>query len=824
MLARAVSIALLMLAASVLTAQAEPPEITPWPTTQIDVYKGDSGFLTTDDEDELPGESEVRKLEAFLSYAAKKMQDMGFPAPALEVIRTDICAACYRIYLDEIVIGGKGASGLTSNSGWSLTTGTYDVVTIKRSSALSENGERILPGAYITGAHELFHAVQDRTTYLYDDDPMGEPNPAGKWISEGTADAIAIYLFETYPKHAEIAGNKPWIKGLAAEKRFGSRLYSQPLPVQDGSEEANEFPDYHSSSFWRYLAEIAAVRDRAPTPREETPGNSSEAIAKAAKALMPGPEMEKADFSYLAKFLNTKNTGKSARRELAWLDTTLRASDLFAQPLGETYARFLTTTAGYWNHRYKNQNFSQDDWLKMFFDDCIPLPFKAGQSSNLVEVTLPEMAARCIRISQVGGTAPVPFDLQVDTASETETNQLWLGTNDGQIVSRRYSRDRDMVAERDVGLWPNWVADPATPGIFILTNAAASANVTQPVTVNIQVTASKRGKEDEEKAPAKAAPSKDPGPDGRADALEKRVQAAGDALSMTGLFAMQIDRTDTDMTIHLGSAPLALNAVFGVNGSGGLMDQNLTAGAGLSDASIAVRDAYLSGDTPQNAGDDVYIRIPRIDYGFTGTIEGAKISTTDRDGTPLFAVGPADSLPGPQREFRPSGRVTIQSFTPRMLIASYEARFVDPNSLTPSQMQQSQPTLAVSYTGQETFSISAPWARMSETADTMPVDPWGELESDMLKRLPPDLAGAGRSIAAEARRASEEDRDPNFTTITSALSAPKGTCDCSCAGLDALNRMGEAVDAAGRAPTAAERQLAACGMTCSAQYAICEGD
>ena len=118
---RAVLVAFFALFGPVLLAQAEK-----WPTTQIDVYKGDSGFFTPDDEDDLPGDSEVRKLEAFLSYAARQMQDMGFPAPALEVIKTDTCKACYRIYLDEIALAFGELRGQTTNTGWAFTTGTYD--------------------------------------------------------------------------------------------------------------------------------------------------------------------------------------------------------------------------------------------------------------------------------------------------------------------------------------------------------------------------------------------------------------------------------------------------------------------------------------------------------------------------------------------------------------------------------------------------------------------------------------------------------------------------------------------------------------------------
>ena len=796
---RAVLVAFFALFGPVLLAQAEK-----WPTTQIDVYKGDSGFFTPDDEDDLPGDSEVRKLEAFLSYAARQMQDMGFPAPALEVIKTDTCKACYRIYLDEIALAFGELRGQTTNTGWAFTTGTYDVITIDRGKALSKDERKILPAAYITGAHELFHAVQDRTTYLYDDNPAIEPNPAGNWISEGTAEAIALYLFETYPARASIAPNPLFIEGVSQKKQFGGRLYSEPLPAESDDEASNRLAGYRTSSFWRYLAEVWARRKTGTQPG------------------LPGPGDEKADFSYLVKLLSVENKGDEPWEELRWLKETLRKPETLGARLDETYARFLTTLAGYANHRHSNQNISEEDWLRMFFGECVTLPFRPGQNSDRKTVKLPEMAGICVRVVPAGADTALSFDLHIDTAVEAETNQIWVGTDNGQILTKRIWQEWDPKVKADTGLWPGLVTDPKDPAIFIVTNAANPAELTRPTTISLQATAGTREKE------AAAAPSKstkgDPGPDGREEDVKERVLAAGNKLTGNGQFSMQIDRTDTDMTIHLGLAPQALDAAFGTSGSGGVVDQMLTKGGSLGNVSAAVQSAYLSGTQTIGAGDDVYIRMPRIDYGFTGTVEGVNIYTTGADGSQLYAIGPTDSLPGPQREFRPSGRVTILSFTPRMLIARYEADFVDPFSLTPSQMQQSRPTLDVKYSGRERFAISAPMARMNETGTTMPVDPWADLESDLAKRLPPDLSGAAAAITEEAKRASEEDREPDFSSIRSGPGAPAGSCDCSCAGLDALNRMGEAVEAEGRAPTAAEQSLAMCAMTCSAQYAVCEGD
>ena len=149
---------------------------------------------------------------------------------------------------------------------------------------------------------------------------------------------------------------------------------------------------------------------------------------------------------------------------------------------------------------------------------------------------------------------------------------------------------------------------------------------------------------------------------------------------------------------------------------------------------------------------------------------------------------------------------------------------MDPAALTPSQMQQSRPTLDIRYSADESFVLSAPWTKLDRPESAMPVNMWGEVEADLLKRMPPDLVDIGRTMVEEARSASEEGRDPDFSAITSANNPTSAACDCSCSGMQTLMRMGEAVDAAGRAPTAAERELAACGMTCSKQYAVCEAD
>ena len=772
-----------------------------WPTTRIDVYKGDSGFFSEDDEAELPGDSEVRKLEDFLSYAAERMEAWGFPAPALQLIESEACAACYRIYLDEIVFGGGDAAGVTSNFVWTPSAGEYDVTTIDRNKALKDNDTKIRVAAYITGAHELFHTVQHSTPYL-----SGGEKAASRWISEGTAEAVALYLLESYPKRATIQPNEQYIEGVNKEKQYGGRLYSLPLPVEERGGTSNPMGDYRSSSFWRYLAEIAASRN--------TSGRAS----------MPGPAKEDADFSYLVELFGKPNAGNSLSAEITWLDQSLWHYDLFAQKLGETHARFLSTLAGYADYRYVDRKMAQDEWLQMFFGKCVTVSFKPGAPSRKQVLDLRGMAGRCVEVRQVGGTDAVQFDLQIETGSEAETEQLWVGEPGGQVLSRRHDRLWDETIDRDRSVWFNKVVRGSAPVIFIVTNAADTASTTRPVSATVQVTFNQWTRPG---APApRAAPATDPGPDGRSDALKKRVEAAGGEMTTGSAYTMQIQRDESVMHIRLSAVPMVVSAAFTPGGSGGFMDQILTSGEGVEAAASGVMAAYFPGGRPrqQQAGEEVAILIPRIEYGFTGTIPGARIYTTDSDGTPLFAVGPQDSQAGPQREFRPSGTVTISHFSPEYLSGSYHADFVDPGAVTPSQMQQSRPTLDIRYSAGESFVVSAPWTTLDRTDSAMPVNMWDEVEADLLKRMPPDMADIGRAMVEEARSASEDGRDPDFSAITSVNNPASAACDCSCSGMEALTRMGEAVDAAGRAPTAAERELAACGMACSKQYAVCEAD
>mgnify|MGYP003648103716 CR=1 FL=1 len=789
-----VSVLALALPSMAQLAPVTEAPVRPWPTTQFDVYNGDPGFFGPGDEAATPSAAELKKMEDFLSFAAVQMQDWGFPAPALEVIKTETCPACYRIFLGTPL---GGANGVTGSMGWSYANGTFDVTVLNRDKLLKN--DKFLARAYATAAHELFHTVQHRTKYLYDKAGQIDGNSAHKWITEATAEAVGAHLAEVYFNQPKDLPDLHW------SRRFGLRSYAKPLPVENGAEFDDALLDYYTSSLWRYLAEV------------------NHAKTGEAKASMPGPDAEEANYAYLARLFDMSNLGDSPSQELIWLDTGLKHDPKIRMSLARLYPQFLATIAGYDDHRHKNQDIFGDTWRDGLFGRCISLTLSPEQNSSLKEFRISEMAGRCIIVQQLNGSSQIRFDLQIETASEAETSQLWVGTRGGQVLARHTASTDTEIENRNLAIWKGLPVSASEPTVFVLSNVSSNVGSTRPIDGNIQATVNNL--EQHTQLIPEAETPDDPGPDGRGDAATKRAFAVRDLITSIGAYAMEAEVADNRMGLKFGLAPAMLEEIGGINGAGGMMDQILTnaeaLGANMAGLNESIMAAAQQIETVPGA--EVSMSVPAISYGFTGTIEGVSISSSGGDGPDLMTVGPRDSIPGPQREFRPSGTLTITEYSPRVLSGTYSGTLVDP-TLTQPQMQQSQPVLRSVSTISGSFSFSAPWINDDRATVNAPADPWQDVETDITNRLPPGMADIGRSISAEAESAAKAGRDPDFSGITTSVGVPASQCDCTCSGLAALERMGQAAESNGRSPSAAERSMIACAMTCAPQYAVCEGE
>lgn len=802
----------LILMISALLMIGSPAKAQKWPTTQFEVLNVDGrGFVTKPEvsTEPYPGASELKKLEDILAFSARRLESWGFPPPNLEVNTTARCEKCYHIYLHEFGwIKGSSTPGVTDSFGISPAHGTYEVISINRSAATTADNKRLLPGAYVTVIHELIHPILKQTNYAYDKPGWPDGNKKiGAWINEGIPDAIAYYLYTEYFKDnppAPFPTQRSW-------RFYGARAYEIPLAVREKNVVVREEDvNYSSSSFWRYLAELHYNRKHDPI------------------ASLPGPDFERADFSYLVDLLSQNHLGDSQRDEYMWLDHNLASSRHIGQSLTYILPRFYATIAGYWDHRAQSkytdpQAVTRDNWMKALFDGCLRINLTTRRSSNKVPIEIPELAARCLYIDVTDAASDVNVDIQVRTEAEDGEEllkQLWLGTPGGQTVSQ----PTDGASKVDDGYQVVWmsrpVIKPGVPTAFILSNVGSKSYDTKPFTGTVFVSITHGTTR--ANGPKGARLDVAPGPDGREDAAIQRAEAYGTSLSEW----VALTASAQEMNIMLGMSPDILNVLGDAGGSGGLLDQFLVSGAAMLanqtvfDEATAAAMEYRQ-TTP---GAEVDILLPPLEFGFKGTISNVRIRSSGGPGPDRFTVGPKDTLPGPGTHFEPSGTVIITEYSPWVLTGSYHGQLVDPNNLDEDQRRQSQPVLDVLDEANGVFSISAPWFGDERYERIQLSDPWADLEADLKNRLPTVMTGMVSEMTQEAKRASETGRTPDFSSAIAKAAPPAESCDCSCAGLAEIERMGEAVDAAGRAPTRSELDLAACGLTCARQWAVCEGE
>lgn len=801
---------------SALLMLGPPAMAQKWPTTQFEVLNVDGSGLWAKPEVSTvpyPDASELKKLEDFLAFSAVRLEAWGFPAPDMEVNTTARCAKCYHIYMSDLAgwldTPGSGTRGYADNVGWSFAHGKYTVVNIDRRYATSTDLKVVQPRAYTTVVHEMIHPILNQTRYAYDRAGQLDGNKrVGDWIKEGIPDAIAYYLYTEYFKDQPPGRIENWVRF------YGSRAYEVPLGVRDKNTLVREENvGYASSSFWRYLAELHYNKKHDPI------------------ASLPGPNFEPADFSYLVELLAQTHLGNSQRDEYVWLDHTLASSRHIGQSLTYILPRFYATIAGYWDHRAQSQytnkgSVDRDKWMLALFNRCHRINLTTRQMSNEVSIEIPELAATCLYIDVTDATSNVNVDIQVRTEADDGPEllkQLWLGTPGGQTVSQPTDGASKVANGHQVVWISRPVIKPGVPTAFILSNVGSKSYDTKPFTgtLRVSMTIGATGATGAN-APKGAALDVAPGPDGREDAAIQRAEAYGTSLSeWAGMTA-----SAQEMNIMLGMSPDILNVLGDAGGSGGLLDQVLVSGAAMLanqtvfDEATAAAMEYKQ-TTP---GAEVDILLPPLELGFTGTISNVRIRSSGGPGPDRFTVGPKDTLQGPGTHFEPSGTVIITEYSPWVLTGRYHGQLVDPDNLDEDQRRQSQPVLDVLGEANGVFSISAPWFGDERYERIQLADPWADLEADLKNRLPAVMTDMVSEMTQEAKRASETGRTPDFSSAIAKAAPPAESCDCSCAGLAAIERMGEAVDAAGRAPTRSELDLAACGLTCARQWAVCEGE
>ena len=709
----------------------------------------------------------IEKIEAYLHEVALEYQRMDFKAPALPIVD-----GRYEVNLYPFEVGyGAPARAECKNP-------THLEVDVDAVIKWGKWDDRL----YEHLAHELFHAVV--ASYDHCDIDIN------RFFTEGVAQAVGVDM--AY----RLRGQEPTRSNAG---RWGARRYDIPLHHPKDKNDA-----YDTESFWRYLGEHVTAKAQGKSASvDEIP----------------------ADYSYLHTIMLEPLSSGDDTTVLRWLDAGLKKA--INQPLDREYAFFLSTFAGYGEGRYTSATRTPDEVNALVqdavFDQCQTLSLNAKPAGVSSTLNILPLAGECIRIDGDDVSRPEALTLVIQMVADStkQLNQIWLGVAGDQKTSKRLAAAGMTATGKH---YARWHVDlmPEQQMTLIATNINTSPWGTAPFIGEVSIDSTIARLDSTFVGPLPSAST----PPVSTSTVDSRNKQAARKLTFNGPSATRvvIDAIDRSIHISLQSTPDILNVLSGINAEGGELEHLITKGEILNETLADMNSTFsnLSALEKSMPGTTIGIDIPYFDYGFIGTLPGARISTNNYDGGQLYAIGPKDSLPGGQREFKPSGTVTIIQYSPTILEGRFVANFTDPNALTPEQMQESRPILDIVGTINGYFRIAAPWQDDTRYEPDLSVPPLDDLRYDLIARMPAgqeDLVDAVLEAAEEAKRTG---RDPDISSIAAAYGKAPANCDCSCSGMANLEAMGEAVEMASRAPTPAELAMAKCGLTCMAEYQRCE--
>jgi len=686
-----------------------------WPTTRFEVIQGSDfdgtvkkaliadAYSGAFDIPTVPLTPELKTLiEQYLTAVSTEYEEWGLPAPFMDIIKRPDGSDAYRVqYYDT---GGPYALFGPACS------------TVKRStihlnaSKLTRKG-RITNKGYVDLAHELFHATQRASAFGRSD--CNNNVTHGEWVTEGLAEAIGQDVAWEIIGH-----NNRGMELLDQQQRWGLRNYSKPLNIPLRSHRDDK---YQSSSFWRYLAELKYQQ------LLKRSGN----INGGAK---PGPDKHQqfeqgetgTDYSYTAKLLSAPMGSTS---ELAWLEGFLESN--FGATLSHIYIDFVSVLAEYGRYRVEGElSLTQREaaWRNNAFKyttadasvSCVPVSIGLSVRSVSLTVDLDKVSTRCIELDVGDTKTPLRWVTQVVAQSKEVLMQVRLGMAGGQdtITSQEMNplaKSSGIMATAFVTLQPN------LKQYLLVANVADDPWRTKAQTVQLYLTlegsidnvmASKAGTVSPVDTPA----NHTPGPAGATQAHQQATEEIGhqplgvgtadwaynDATEFCTRKSRARGNCQTQSTLTFKSDTsannflydLSLNAIGNVNS--------------MADGLAGMKRAMEFEAT--NDGTKLELVIAGIDYGFKGTIKGVDVRVSGANESAGLRAWrtTAISPTAPCVWGDPTGRVTIEEFTPHILRGTYEAALIS-SELPPADFRGKCPKKSVVKQATGSFVVAAPW-------------------------------------------------------------------------------------------------------------------
>ena len=673
-----------------------------WQVTTFEVYEG--APVKTEDwrEQENPGavgslmrsaqdrfadeegldEALVRDIEEFLSATARRYSDMGFTDPIAANTLDSVVAGrdgepVIRVYLSPV--RGAGYAFYTSGKSCSEPPTPRKALNIN---TLGLKGERLRGTDYATLAHELFHAVMEASNFMRSD----RCNRGG-WITEGMSDAVSHHMAREL-RNADFRDElQPGQKLIL--KVLGARPYSMPLA---GARPRNIDEAYFTSSFWRHLAELTAASRRAERH--------------------PGARPYAEDYRYLVDFLATEYPyGNGPAGEITWLDKTMRQHKHIRSGLAKVYAEFISAFSDFPAWRIDPQKkklgyppADKDRWISTVLGECEPTdPVNYDRPSNH-ELSIQRNAAACIFFSSAAGTNAGTVRILVASDDPAPLKQLRMGLPDGSLVSAPLLTHGKAESPMHIAEWNFPVLKIGD--YLVISNMAEQPATTKPVDLTLQLSIDSWQSSMTPARPASNArePAAPEGESTRREQQKRRTRRAIakplDNLKPVTRVARKLygnecdevrrrfNKCSSQLVISLSLSPLVIeeNPLAAQTASGELFMESMSAqqGGGASAVQAQMQagqnvDRYLRSIDASK----ITLRLPPLDYGFSGTLDNASIEVSRAGGDSYRSYGPRVSSSGQRISKPPNGSVTIAEYTPLVIRGTFRADLVDPDNPGP---------------------------------------------------------------------------------------------------------------------------------------------
>ncbi|MBT8040894.1 MAG: hypothetical protein KJN78_11660 [Gammaproteobacteria bacterium] len=780
----------MMAAPMPVTVEAE------WEIRQFEVFAGAPyqrddglvemiGFDWAEAEDWFSNINRAEVEQAFNDAAAWYSTE-GFPEPMIEpIVQTDNGPA-YRIYVcsEELMVSTAiynfwewiktkiewegdipnwascGAWG-AYNGACARSKGARTFFYLNADGPAFDSDGKLTVKGYQTVAHELFHAIQGNTV-------MGnspEPCEIGKWIGEGQADAVSMDLLdEKWPGITQPTSDS-WIS-----KKRGVRPFNKKL-----TEDAQ---GYTTSSFWRFLGDLNGGYDFFMTAPDGSPGVFDFEIQEAG----------------------------DWRSEVSWLDAGLYSR--FNMNLNEILGLFFND----YSMRIPPQSWTSgnanDDgprWVKGILGECEEITLSGRKTSHEFFMRIEPIAGGCAWLTVNVPQATAQVSLQTASADVSLFKDIWIGLAEGDaILTQGMMAGKSPVdPSRNLGIWADFTVRSGFPTLLTFTNAANQPENSERRVVNFEI--SMNSSTNNLRGPAPAGPGKAAKPAAK-PSYKKHTKTLQQKQTATATMVTEQKNLDkealtpfTSMSNSIAMRPrqpacqdpfkyTACGPSTSINmelmpgtwanlgqsaGTGGMAGQVFSSmmGQALSNPLDSTQVMQgLQARLESIDGSSVSIVVPFIDYGFTGSVNNASISTTV-GGQHMSAFGPPDA----NGNTLLTGRVTIETFTPFRLTGSYSAQlayFEEPPGPDQPPIYRQGPSL------NGTFNQVAPWL---SDARVQPI----QLQSK--EEMADDIGKALGIPASTMRSLREQGSIPGGSGPTSAPAGSSGggsmggDCNCDCA-------------------------------------------